>query len=32
AVPLNRMKDLLSSLVEIDRIVKAKPFLENSFD
>lgn len=32
AVPLGRMKDLLASLVEIDRIVKAKPFLEDTFN
>ena len=32
AVPLDRMKDLLASLVEIDRIVKAKPFLEDTFN
>ncbi len=31
AVPLDRMKELLSDLVEIDRIVKAKPFLEDTF-
>lgn len=31
AVPLERMKDLLTSLVEIDRIVKARPFLEDTF-
>ncbi len=32
AVPLDRMKELLASLVEIDRIVKAKPFLEDTFN
>jgi len=32
AVPLRRMKDLLEQLVEIDRSVKAKPFLEEEFD
>ncbi|BBF22735.1 3-deoxy-8-phosphooctulonate synthase [Sutterella megalosphaeroides] len=31
AVPLDRMKDLLTSLVEIDRIVKGRPFLEDTF-
>lgn len=31
AVPLERMKDLLTSLVEIDRIVKGRPFLEDTF-
>lgn len=31
AVPLDRMKDLLTSLVEIDRIVKGHPFLEDTF-
>lgn len=30
-VPLERMKDLLTSLVEIDRIVKGRPFLEDTF-
>ena len=28
-VPLDKMKPLLESLVEIDRVVKARPFLEN---
>lgn len=32
AVPLSKMKDLLSQLVEIDRVVKRHPFLENDFD
>lgn len=31
AVPLEQMKDLLTSLVEIDRIVKGRPFLEDTF-
>ena len=31
AVPLNRMKELLAELVEIDRLVKAHPYLEESF-
>ena len=31
AVPLGRMKELLSTLVEIDRIVKQAGFLESSF-
>ena len=31
AVPLDRMKELLTSLVEIDRIVKGRPFLEDTF-
>jgi hypothetical protein len=26
------MKDLLSQLVELDRVVKRHPFLENDFD
>lgn len=30
-VPLARMHDLLESLVAIDRVVKARPFLENEF-
>ena len=30
-VPLDRMKELLSELVEIDRIVKARPYLEENF-
>lgn len=29
-VPLSEMKALLSTLVEIDRVVKARPFLENT--
>ena len=29
-VPLSEMKTLLSTLVEIDRVVKARPFLENT--
>ncbi|WP_295480499.1 3-deoxy-8-phosphooctulonate synthase [uncultured Sutterella sp.] len=31
AVPLERMRDLLSELVEIDRLVKARPYLEEDF-
>ena len=31
AVPLGRMKELLSTLVEIDRVVKRAGFLESSF-
>jgi 2-dehydro-3-deoxyphosphooctonate aldolase (KDO 8-P synthase) len=31
AVPLNKMKDLLSQLVELDRVVKRHPFLEHDF-
>jgi 2-dehydro-3-deoxyphosphooctonate aldolase (KDO 8-P synthase) len=31
AVPLSKMKDLLSQLVELDRVVKRHPFLENDF-
>lgn len=31
AVPLNRMKELLSELVDIDRVVKARPYLEEDF-
>jgi 2-dehydro-3-deoxyphosphooctonate aldolase (KDO 8-P synthase) len=31
AVPLGRMKELLTTLVEIDRVVKRTGFLENSF-
>ncbi|MGE5651333.1 MAG: 3-deoxy-8-phosphooctulonate synthase [Bacillota bacterium] len=31
AVPLNRMKDLLATLVELDRAVKKAGFLENDF-
>jgi 2-dehydro-3-deoxyphosphooctonate aldolase (KDO 8-P synthase) len=32
AVPLHRMAELLESLVALDRIVKASPFIEASFD
>jgi len=32
AVPLGRMKDLLSVLIELDRITKKAGFLENSFN
>ncbi|WP_119155736.1 3-deoxy-8-phosphooctulonate synthase [Caldimonas tepidiphila] len=31
AVPLARMKELLSTLVELDRLVKRQPLLENNF-
>jgi 2-dehydro-3-deoxyphosphooctonate aldolase (KDO 8-P synthase) len=31
AVPLHRMRELLASLAEIDRVIKSKPFLENDF-
>ncbi|HBZ05933.1 MULTISPECIES: 3-deoxy-8-phosphooctulonate synthase [Massilia] len=31
AVPLGRMKELLTTLVELDRVVKRAGFLENSF-
>ena len=31
AVPLGRMKELLTTLVEIDRVVKKAGFLETSF-
>lgn len=31
AVPLNRMRELLAQLVELDRVVKAQPFLEADF-
>ena len=31
AVPLNRMRELLASLAEIDRVVKQTPFLEANF-
>ena len=31
AVPLNRMRELLASLAELDRVVKKTPFLENDF-
>jgi 2-dehydro-3-deoxyphosphooctonate aldolase (KDO 8-P synthase) len=32
AVPLHRMKDLLSTLVELDRVAKRGPFLESDFN
>jgi len=32
AVPLGRMKDLLSVLIELDRATKKAGFLENSFN
>jgi len=32
AVPLHKMKDLLSQLVEIDRVVKRQVFLEDDFE
>lgn len=32
AVPLSKMKDLLEQLVELDRLVKKRPFLENNFN
>ena len=32
AVPLSKMPELLESLVEIDRIVKARPFLEDTIN
>jgi 2-dehydro-3-deoxyphosphooctonate aldolase (KDO 8-P synthase) len=32
AVPLGRMKELLSTLIELDRITKRAGFLENSFN
>ena len=32
AVPLAKMRTLLESLLEIDRAVKARPWLENSFE
>lgn len=32
AVPLGRMKELLSTLIELDRITKKSGFLENSFN
>jgi 2-dehydro-3-deoxyphosphooctonate aldolase (KDO 8-P synthase) len=32
AVPLGRMKELLTTLVEIDRIVKKAGFIESSFN
>ena len=32
AVPLGRMKELLSTLIELDRITKKSGFLENSFE
>jgi 2-dehydro-3-deoxyphosphooctonate aldolase (KDO 8-P synthase) len=31
AVPLGRMKELLTTLVELDRVVKKAGFLEASF-
>jgi 2-dehydro-3-deoxyphosphooctonate aldolase (KDO 8-P synthase) len=31
AVPLNRMKELLTTLVDLDRVVKRHGFLESSF-
>ena len=31
-VPLSRMRELLESLVEIDRLVKARPFLEDTIN
>jgi 2-dehydro-3-deoxyphosphooctonate aldolase (KDO 8-P synthase) len=31
AVPLNRMRALLETLVELDRVTKKQPFLENDF-
>ncbi|HSY26724.1 MAG TPA: 3-deoxy-8-phosphooctulonate synthase, partial [Burkholderiaceae bacterium] len=31
AVPLARMKDLLATLVELDRVVKKNGFLETDF-
>ena len=31
AVPLNRMRELLTSLAALDRVVKKTPFLENDF-
>jgi 2-dehydro-3-deoxyphosphooctonate aldolase (KDO 8-P synthase) len=31
AVPLNRMADLLETLVTLDQAVKRTPFLENDF-
>jgi len=31
AVPLARMRELLERLVELDRVVKARPFLEHDF-
>jgi hypothetical protein len=30
-VPLNRMRELLTSLAALDRVVKKTPFLENDF-
>lgn len=32
AVPLHRMKDLLTQLVALDKVVKGQPFLENDFN
>ena len=31
SVPMARMRELLESLVDIDRVVKARPFLEDNF-
>ena len=31
AVPLDKMKGLLESLLELDRVVKSRPLLENDF-
>jgi len=31
AVPLNRMKDLLSTLVELDRVTKSNGYIEADF-
>lgn len=31
AVPLARMKDLLATMIDLDRVVKKAPFLENDF-
>jgi 2-dehydro-3-deoxyphosphooctonate aldolase (KDO 8-P synthase) len=32
AVPLGRMKELLATLLDLDRIVKKNGFLESSFN
>jgi 2-dehydro-3-deoxyphosphooctonate aldolase (KDO 8-P synthase) len=32
AVPLNKMKALLETLVELDAVTKKHPFLENNFE
>ena len=32
AVPLGRMKELLTTLVELDRIVKKAGFIESNFE